>query len=214
MNTNESTKQLENLDTESYSVTNGTQFKLEDLIHGVVGHPNGGYYKVLPKALGFVYLSLTSAQQLTTCPAIHLIEKVNSGEWKFFKAGDESWKQTIFSPEELEYKNKVLRAIIFNQLCIEANDLLIGDPDHDSYLKNLLLKANKGLLRKADKNITNLYGAQPEMLINVMNSINSFVKKAATKLPHEFFYLNSIIDEYDENPTKFHGRKIDLEKLK
>ena len=97
---------------------------------------------------------------------------------------------------------------------MEANDILIGMPDHDKYLKNVLEKANKALLRKANKNITNLYGAEPEMLVNVMNSINNFVIKAATKLPHEFFYLNSIIDEYDQDPTKFEGRKVKLEKLK
>jgi len=164
--------------------------------------------------LAFVYLSLCTAQQLTSCAIIQLLQKVNSGEWKFYEEGNDSWKQNIYSPEELEYKNKVLRAIIFNQLCMEANDLLIGEPDHDKYLKNVLEKANKALIRKANKNISNLYGAEPEMLINVMNSINGFVVKAATKLPHEFFYLNSIIDEYDEDPTKFIGRKVNLDKLK
>lgn len=215
MNTNESTNQLKSLNTETDTeIIETHEWKIEDLLHGVIGHPNGGFYKVLPKDVGFIYLSLCGAQQITTCPIIKLLEKVNDCEWKFFTADDDSWKQTIFSPEELEYKNKVLRAIIFQQLCIEANDLLIGEPDHDKYLKKVLEKANKALLRKANKNITNLYGAEPEMLVNVMNSINNFVIKAATKLPHEFFYLNSIIDEYDQDPTKFEGRKVKLEKLK
>lgn len=213
MNTNESTKQLGNLNTNN-EIIETHEWKIEDLLHGVIGHPNGSFYKVIPKDAGFVYLSLTHGNQLTSCPIIKLLERVNDCEWKIYAEGDDSWKQNIFSPEELEYKNKVLRAIIFNQLCMEANDLLIGEPDHDKYLKNLLEKANKGLLRKAGKNIINLYGAEPEMLINVMNSINNFVVKAATKLPHEFFYLNSIIDEYDEDPTKFVGRKVKLEKLK
>lgn len=213
MNINESTKMSESLNTEN-EIIETHEWKIEDLLHGVIGHPNGGFYKVLPKDAGFIYLSLCTGKQLTTCAIVQLLQKVNDCEWKIFADGDDSWKQNIFSPEELEYKNKVLRAIIFNQLCMEANDLLIGELDHDKYLKNLLEKANKGLLRKAGKNIGNLYGAEPEMLINVMNSINNFVVKAATKLPHEFFYLNSIIDEYDEDPTKFIGRKVKLEKLK
>lgn len=215
MNTNESTKQLGNLNTNN-EIIETHEWKVEDLLHGVIGHPNGGFYKITPKDVAFVYLTLCNEKfpATTICPVITLLQKVNDCEWKIFAENDDSWKQNIFSPEELEYKNKVLRAIIFNQLCMEANDLLIGEPDHDKYLKNLLEKANKGLLRKADKNIKNLYGDEPEMLINVMNSINNFVSKAATKLPHEFFYLNSIIDEYDEDPTKFVGRKVKLEKLK
>lgn len=216
MNINENTKMSESSNTEN-EIIETHEWKIEDLLHGVIGHPNGGFYKITPKDVAFVYLTLCSHEEVSAsavCPIVQLLQRVNDCEWKIFAEGDDSWKQNIFSPEELEYKNKVLRAIIFNQLCMEANDLLIGEPDHDKYLKNLLEKANKGLLRKAGKNIGNLYGAEPEMLINVMNSINNFVVKAATKLPHEFFYLNSIIDEYDEDPTKFIGRKVKLEKLK
>jgi len=215
MNTNESTKPLRSLNTDN-EIIETHEWKIEDLLDGVIGHPNGGYYKITPKDIGFVYLTLCNGNEVSAsavCPIVTLLQRVNDCEWKIFGAGDDSWKQNIFSPEELEYKNKVLRAIIFNQLCMEANDLLIGEPDHDKYLKNVLEKANKALIRKAGKNITNLYGAEPEMLINVMNAINNFVVKTATKLPHEFFYLNSIIDEYDEDPTKFIGRKVKLEKL-
>lgn len=97
MNTNESTNQLKSSNTETDTeIIETHEWKIEDLLHGVIGHPNGGFYKVLPKDVGFIYLSLCGGNQLTTCPVIKLLEKVNACEWKFFTADDDSWKQTIF----------------------------------------------------------------------------------------------------------------------
>lgn len=137
---------------------------------------------------------------------------VNQKNWKFYEKGDESWRPKIYTKEEMAFKNNVLKSLIYGQLAIDANDVLIGTKEHNNYLKNVLNKANKELERKARKNLSEVYGADPTMLLNVFETIDEFVSRLADKLPHEFFYLNSIIDEYSEDPTKYIGRKVMLKK--
>lgn len=185
-------------------------YTIEEMYQGVVGHPNGNYYKVTHKDLGSVYLSLIEGNSLTTCPASMLAFEVNNGNWKFYVAGDDSWRAKVYTEEVMRYKNDVLKSLIYNQLCIEANDNLIGTIEHDNYLNNLLAKANKGLERKANKHLGEVYGADPQMLTNIFNAIDGFVSRMAKSLPHEFFYLNSIYDEYNQDPTKYIGTTVML----
>ncbi|MFH6944612.1 hypothetical protein [Flavobacterium sp. FlaQc-50] len=212
MNTNESINQLENSNTDN-EIIKTHEWKIEDLLHGVVGHPNGFFYKVLPKDLANVYLSLCGREQLTTIPIIQLLQQVNDCSFHFYEAGNDSWKEVPLPSHILEYQSKVLNAMILNQLALEANDLLKGTPEYDNYLDNLIKKTNKALERKAKKLLSKAYGAEQEMLINVFNSIDNFTKKFAMKMPSSSFYLNQIIDEYDADPTKFLNRQVELDKL-
>ena len=208
-NTSESTKDLSTKDVLSFIPEKPT-YTVEEMYQGVVGHPNGNYYKITKKDLASVYLSLIEGNQLTTCPAAMLSHEINHGTWKFYVAGDNSWKEKVYTEEVMAYKNNVLKSLIYNQLCVEANDNLIDTVEHDPYLNNLLKKANKGLERKANKHLSQVYGADPQMLTNIFNAIDGFVSRMAKSLPHEFFYLNSIVDEYNADPTKYIGREISL----
>jgi hypothetical protein len=205
MNTNTSINDL--------SIKETFDFKSIDLVDATVKLPNGGYYAIIQSGLGFVYLK----EQGVANPPMNkiaigvLLIEINKGNWPLFVNGDDSWKINVFTPELMAHKNKVLKVVIYNQLCMEANDDLIGTLDHDNYLENLLKKANKGLQRKAQQNLSGVYGADPQMMTNIFNSIDTFVGLLANKLPHEFFYLNSIVEEYDTDPKKFIDRKVMLE---
>ena len=190
------------------------EYTSEEVIHRVIGHPNGNYYNIGHKDLTSVYLSLIEGDQITTCPISMLLHNINNGIWKFFAPGDDSWKPKVYTQEVLNYKNNVLKSLIYNQLCAEANDALIGTVENEPYLNNLLKKANKGLERKAKKHLELVYKAEPEMLTNIFNAIDKFVKSMAKTLPHEYFYLNSIVEEYQADPTKHIGRKVNIETLK
>ncbi|TDD77154.1 hypothetical protein [Flavobacterium caseinilyticum] len=209
-NTSASTKDLSTKDVLSF-VPEKPVYTIEEMYQGVVGHPNGNYYKIAKKDLTSVYLSLIEGNQLTTCPAAMLSFEVANGTWKFYAAGDDSWKEKVYTEEVMAYKNNVLKSLIYNQLAVEANDNLIETVEHDPYLNNLLKKANKGLERKANKHLSQVYGADPQMLTNIFNAIDGFVSRMAKSLPHEFFYLNSIYDEYNADPTKYIGRQIMLD---
>lgn len=214
MNTNESTNQLKSLNTETDTeIIETHEWKIEDVLHGVVGHPNGLFYKVLPKDLGTVYLSLCGKEQLTTVPTIVLLQQINDCKFTFYEKGNDSWKEVPLPAEVLDHQSKVLNAMILNKLAMEANDLLKGTPSYDNYLDNQIRKTNKLLQRKATTLLKSAYGAEQEMLLNVFNSIDSFTNKFALKITSSAFYLNSILDEYDADPNKFMQRQIELDKL-
>jgi len=209
-NTNESTKDSSTNNVLAFIPEKPT-YTVEEMYQGVVGHPNGNYYKITRKDLTNVYLSLIEGNQLTSCPAAMLLYEISKGSWFFYAPGDNSWKEKVYTEEVMAYKNNVLKSLIYNQLCVEANDNLIGTVEHDPYLNNLLKKANKGLERKANKHLNQVYGADPQMLTNLFNAIDGFVSRMAKSLPHEFLYLNSIYDEYNADPTKYIGREILLD---
>lgn len=186
-----------------------------DIIGGVVQIPNGGFYDIMPSGLGFVYMKQIGnpSAKVQKFPIGKLLLDINNGNWPFFEKGDVSYKQYLFTPEQMEHKRNVLKSVIYHQLSVEANDTLLGTGDHDNYLKNCLQKANKALERKAKHNLQGVYGADPTMLTNLFNSIDKFVGRMADKLPHEFFYLNMVMDDYEADPQKFVGRKVELDKL-
>lgn len=209
-NTNENTSDS---NTELSFVPERREYKMEEIYQGVVMHPNGYFYTIHKKDMTNVFLSLIEGDQIVPAPAALILHSINTGRCNFYPPGDESYKSILYNEEVSAYKNNILKSLIFNQLALEANDALIDTVEHDKYLKNLLLKANKGLELKAKKHLERVYGANPEMLINIFNSIDRFVGRLATKLPHEFFYLNSIVEEYEEDPAKYIGRQVNLEKL-
>ena len=210
-NTNESTN-VSNIEV-TFEEVKPTYTK-DEVMGGVIKHPNGGYYRILPRNLTTVILSLVHGPQVVECAISMLLQRIENNDWTFFPKEDESWRPpNEYSKEVVDFKNNVLKQIIYNQLAIDNSDTLIGTIEEDKYTKNLLLKANKGLERKASNHLKNFYGTNPEMLINLFETIDAFVSKLSNKLPHEFFYLNAIIDEYDEDPTKFAGKKVKYQKL-
>jgi hypothetical protein len=209
-NTNENTSDS---NTDFSFVLERKEYTSAEVIHGIIGHPNGNCYKIANKDLTSVYLSLIEGNQLNTCPISMLLHNINTGIWKFYTPGDESWREKVYTQEVLDYKNNVLKSLIYNQLCAEANDALIGTVEHEPYLNNLLKKANKGLQRKSKKYLIDVYKADSEMMENVLNAIDKFEASMAKTLPHEYFYLNSIVEEYQEDPTKYIGRKVKINTL-
>lgn len=210
-NTNESTD-VSNIEVTAEDVKSA--YTKDEVIGGVIKHPNGGFYRILPRDLTTVMLSLVQGKQVVECAISMLLERIVNNDWTFYDKNDNSWIPPIEYPKEvIDFKNNVVKQIIYNQLAIDNSDKLIGTIEEDKYTKNLLLKANKGLERKASNHLKNFYGTNPEMLINLFEAIDVFVSKISNKLPHEFFYLNAIIDEYDEDPTKFHGKKVKFQKL-
>jgi hypothetical protein len=208
--TNESTKDS---NTDLNFIPEKTNYILDEIIGGVVSHPNGNCYVLIKKDFSNLLMSLIEGEQVTPVPAAMVLEAINSGIWKFFAVEDESWRPIVYTEEVIAFKNNALKSIIYNQLCIEANDALIGTVEHDPYLKNLLLKSTKGLQRKTKKYLEKMYGVNQEMSFNVFNTIDEFVEILSKRLPHEFFYLNSIVDEYNEDPSKYIGRKVKINKL-
>ncbi len=188
-------------------------YTLDELIGGVVAHPNGNCYVLIKKDFSNLLMSLIEGEQVTPVPAAMVLEAIRTGAWKFFVAGDDSWRPIVYTEEVQTFKSNCLKSIIYNQLCAEANDALIDTVEYDPYLKNLLLKANKGLERKSKKYLEKMYGVNQEMAMNVFNTIDQFVEKLAKTLPDEFFYLNSIVDEYNEDPSKYIGRKVNINKI-
>jgi hypothetical protein len=213
MNTNTSTNDSSINEDLNLKPVKTFDFKSTDLIDATVRLPNGGFYAIIQSGLGFVYLKqqgFPNAPQQKIAVGVLLLE-INKGNWPLYVNGDYYWRINVYTPELMAHKNKVLKAVIYNQLCLEANDDLRDTLDHDNYLDNLLIKANKGLERKTKQSLAGVYGADPQMLSNIFKTIDKFVGLLADKLPHEFFYLNSIVEEYDADPKKFIGRKVMLD---
>jgi hypothetical protein len=190
-------------------------FTNDDLVGGVLKLPSGDFYYIHESGLGFKYIQKCKFPNSPVHKVSigQILLEVNRGAWTLYLKGDESWKENLFTEEELAHKTRVLKCIIYQQLCLEANDDLIDTLDHDNYLKNTLKKANKELERKAKQSLTGIYAKDPEMLTNIFSVIDDFVALLANKLPHEYFYLKSIIEEYDDDPKKFIGRKVSLNRL-
>lgn len=221
MNTNLKSENLNtdirDIEVQEPIVVSGTQeeaqeYKIEQLYEGHVQTPKGLVYKVMPKDVAFVYLSF--ADKLITAPIVKLLPLVNNGDWKFYAKGNNSWKQQIELPKEvIEHKHNILKALIFGMLTLEANDRLEGTLDHNKYLQNVLKRSNKELERLANKDIKNVYGADPQMLTNVFNVIEEVVGRMVDKLPHEFFFLNMVMDDYEANPMQLQERPVELQKI-
>lgn len=199
----------------SFEPVKELSYKNEDLVNAVVKLPSGDYWRLEESGKGFMYIKLIKNPKAAPVKINigQVLTEVNSGRWPIFLDGDNSWKQYLFTEEEFKHKERVLKCIIYQQLCLEANDDLIDTLDHDNYLKNLLLKTNKGLERKTKQSLQGVYGADPQMLTNVFNAIDTFVAALANKLPHEYFYMNTIIQEYDADPKRFINRQILLNKV-
>lgn len=138
----------------------------------------------------------------------------DDGKWQYFKEGDDSWMETEMTPHLLELKVKVLKSFLLNQLAIEANESLIGSLDHNKYLKNQLLKANKELQRNTEKNIFRTYNANQEFTINIFKAIDGTVDLLSDMLPHSYFYICKLIQDYKDNPEKVQSETVvELQKI-
>lgn len=190
-------------------------YNSKDLLNATVLLPNGGYYAIISSGLGFVYLKQQGFPKAKAekVPIGTILGQVNNGNWPLFALTDESWKEFVYTEEQRDHKRAVLKSLIYNQLCMEANDDLIGTLDHEEYLKNKLLKANKELVRKANKDLKKIYGADQQMIVNIFKTIDKFVGRMADKLPHEYFYLNMVADEYERTKDSFLDRPVHLETI-
>ena len=212
MNTNTSTNDL-NVDD---PVAESPVVKAEELNNGVVLMPNGVHYTIHNRNMGSVYLAKVNGSgkdKLHKVPVGPLLDEINSGHAKFYPAGDESFLKKELNQDELNHLAKVLTAVVYHQLNMEANDDLKGSLDHENYLNNTLEKANKALLRKASANLKSLYAAQPEMLVNLQNVIDKYVKRIAKYAMHEHFFLDVVFSHYENNPSELIGKRVQIESV-
>lgn len=183
-----------------------------DLNEKLIVHVESGYvFQVMPKDAAFVYL--LGGPKMMTVPIIRLLKLMSNGQWRFAGPDETIVKRPELTPEQLHHKQMVLHALMLMQLTLEAADSLKGTLDHNKYLCNVIGRAVKELERYAAKDIKNVYGTDPQLFTNVLNTMDRVVARMVEKLPHEYFFIEMVMDDYEANPKKQQERPVTLEKL-
>lgn len=187
-------------------------YTIEDILDGYVRSPQGAVFTV-NKSNDISRVMLKSSTGSVSVPCIHLLLLLNRGEWVFSKELTVEMQYPELTKEQVAHKHNILKALLFGQMALEANELLAGTLDHDKYLSNVLRKSNKELERRSNKNITAVYGANPEMLTNLFSAMDRFVGRMVDKLPHEVFFLDLVMDSYEADPEGWQQQPVELTKL-
>jgi hypothetical protein len=188
-------------------------YTLAEVLDGYVQSPEGAVFVVTKDGKNVAQVILRHGSHAVVVPAMSLLLHLNVGQWVFSKEIIESMQYPVLTEAQQAHKHSVLKALLYGQLALEANETLTGTLDHDKYLANTLRKSNKELERKSSKNLTGVYGANPEMLTNLFTAMDRFVGRMVAKMPHEVFFLDLVMDAYEADPSGWQEKPVSLDKL-
>lgn len=100
-------------------------------------------------------------------------------------------------------QQEYLKSVLLSQLLLEANESLIFTTQYKQQIKHKINSINKDLEETVRKEYSIIYNTDPETTTNILNSIESIVKKLQTSSIDELVFINAVIDKYKENKEWF-----------
>ena len=108
-------------------------------------------------------------------------------------------EETKTNPVQLAY----LKSMLIGQLWLEANDKLILTTTYRQNIKQMYNRLNNSLESTIKQGYDEIYSTDPEMVINILNSIESLIDKIKGGNIDELVMMNAVIDKYNENKEWF-----------
>jgi len=108
-------------------------------------------------------------------------------------------KQPQVSPVQLAY----LKSMLIGQLWLEANDKLVHTTTYRQNIKQTFNRLNNSLEATIKQGYDEIYSTDPEMVTNILNSIESLINKIKGGNIDELVMMNAVIDKYNENKEWF-----------
>lgn len=108
-------------------------------------------------------------------------------------------KQPQVSPVQLAY----LKSMLIGQLWLEANDKLVHTTTYRQNIKQTFNRLNNSLEATIKQGYDEIYSTDPEMVTNILNSIESLIDKIKGGNIDELVMMNAVIDKYNENKEWF-----------
>lgn len=108
-------------------------------------------------------------------------------------------KQPQVSPVQLAY----LKSMLIGQLWLEANDKLVHTTTYRQNIKQTFNRLNNSLEATIKQGYDEIYSTDPEMVTNILNSIESLIDKIKGGNIDEIVMMNAVIDKYNENKEWF-----------
>jgi len=107
----------------------------------------------------------------------------------------------------MENKNVIqqeyLKSVLLSQLLLEANENLFFTTQYKQQVKHKINSLNKDLEETVRNEYKIIYKTDPETTTNILNSIESIIKKLQTSSIDELVFINAVIDKYKENSEWF-----------
>lgn len=100
-------------------------------------------------------------------------------------------------------QQEYLKSVLLSQLLLEANESLIFTTQYKQQIKHKINSINKDLEETVRKEYSIIYNTDPETTTNILNSIESIVKKLQTSSIDELVFINAVIDKYKDNKEWF-----------
>lgn len=112
-------------------------------------------------------------------------------------------KEPQIAPVQLAY----LKSMLIGQLWLEANDKLVLTTNYRQNIKQIFNRLNNSLEATIKQGYDEIYSTDPEMVTNILNSIDSLIDKIKGGNIDELVMMNAIIDKYNDNKEWFqeHG---------
>ena len=108
-------------------------------------------------------------------------------------------KQPQVSPVQLAY----LKSMLIGQLWLEANDKLVHTTTYRQNIKQTFNRLNNSLEATIKQGYDEIYSTDPEMVTNILNSIESLIDKIKGGNIDELVMMNAVINKYNENKEWF-----------
>lgn len=130
---------------------------------------------------------------------------INEHEWRNWVKEDNAYIENM--------SQKLIKRTMVAQLLLEVNDELIQDNEDNKYLRNKLEKSNRECERIVKKNYDTIYGADENLVQNVMNKIDELTTNLSKLNAVELMDINAMVGKYIEDPEKYRSRAIEMEKI-
>lgn len=100
-------------------------------------------------------------------------------------------------------QQEYLKSVLLSQLLLEANESLFYTKQYKQQIKQKINSLNKDLEATVANEFKIIYNTDAETTNNILNSIESIVKKLQTSSIDELVFINAVIDKYKENKEWF-----------
>ena len=100
-------------------------------------------------------------------------------------------------------QQEYLKSVILSQLLLESNESLFFTQQYKQQIKHKINSLNKDLEEVVRNEYKIIYNTDAETTNNILNSIESIVKKLQTSSIDELVFINAVIDKYKENKEWF-----------
>jgi len=100
-------------------------------------------------------------------------------------------------------QQEYLKSVLLSQLLLESNEALFFTTQYKQQIKHKINSLNKDLEEVVRNEYKIIYNTDAETTTNILNSIETIVKKLQTSSIDELVMINAVIDKYKENKEWF-----------